>query len=368
MIELAQLRLAVVGTGLMGASVALGAKRAGVSRVAGFDIDKRALAEAVARGAIDEPCGSIPDAVREADLAVVAAPVAELPTVVAAVLSAAGEGCTVTDVGSTKASVCAAAGGSPRFVGGHPVCGSEASGAEHASGELFDGATWFLTPLADTDPTCYRVMNTFVSELGATPLAIEPRAHDRLVALTSHLPHALANLVVNQAGTARIEGHDPLAAAGGSLRDVTRVAGANPRVWVDIFLDNRQELRAVLADHRQGIERLESALETGDVESLTRWIGEAAGNRRRVLQAAYAADPGDLYRVRVHVPDEPGVLAAITQVLGAERINIEDFELHHLSQERGGVLGILVAGEAEAKRAAELLEAEGYGVLVSPVA
>ena len=188
-----------------------------------------------------------------------------------------------------------AAAGTPRFVGGHPVCGSEARGAQHASAELFDGATWFLTPLAETDPASYRHLHAFVLELGATPVAIDSGAHDRLVALTSHLPHALANLVVNQAGTASIEGHDPLAAAGGSLRDMSRVAGANPRIWVDIFLDNRDELLAALADHRRAVEHVEAALEARDGELLGRWIGEAAGNRRRVLRAAYATDPGDLY-------------------------------------------------------------------------
>jgi prephenate dehydrogenase len=308
------------------------------------------------------------DAVDGADIVCVAVPVAQAPVVVSSVLSAANERCTVTDVGSTKASVCAAAARAPRFVGGHPVCGSEASGAAHASAELFDGATWFLTPLAETDPGSYRHVHAFVLELGATPVAIDSGAHDRLVALTSHLPHALANLVVNQAGAASIEGHDPLAAAGGSLRDVSRVAGANPQIWVDIFLDNRDELLTALADHRRAVEHVEAALEARDEEVLGRWIGEAAGNRRRVLRAAYAGDPGNLYRVRAHVPDAPGVLASITQALGAERINIEDFELHHLSPERGGVLGILVAGEAQVARAGALLEGLGYGVIISPAA
>jgi prephenate dehydrogenase len=366
-IPLEQLRLAVVGTGLMGGSVALGAKRAGVSEVAGFDVDDGSLAAALKRGAIDRPCGSLLDAVAGADLAVVAVPVGALHEVVSAALSATDERCTVTDVGSTKGSVCAAAGSSANFVGGHPVCGSEAHGAEHASAELFDGATWFLTPLARTGPEHYRRLHAFVSALGAAPVAIAPSGHDRLVALTSHLPHALANLVANQAGSSRIEGHDPLAAAGGSLRDMTRVAGANPRVWVDIFLDNREEMLAALADHRRAVEQLETVLEAGTADALASWIAEAAGNRHRVLQAAYATDPGDLHDVRVHVADEPGVLARITQALGAERINIEDFELHHLSPERGGVLGVLVAGETEALRAAELLENEGYGVVVSPV-
>ena len=209
-------------------------------------------------------------------------------------------------------------------------------------------------------------MHGFVAALGATPVAIDPDAHDRLVALTSHLPHALANLLVNQAGATRIDGHDPLAAAGGSLRDMTRVAGANPRIWVDIFLDNAEAVREPLAEHRRALEQLERALEAGDAGFLARWIGEAADNRRRMLAGAFP-DPGELQRVRVHVPDRPGVLAGITQALGAQRINIEDFELQHISPERGGTLTLLVTGEGEAERAAKLLEGQGYGVVVSPV-
>jgi prephenate dehydrogenase len=306
------------------------------------------------------------DVVREANLAVVAAPVAALAAQVQSTLESSGDGCTVTDVGSTKSGVCEAARRSARFVGGHPVCGSEAHGAEHASAELFEGATWFLAPLAETDPARYRKVHGFVSSLGATPVAIDPEAHDRLVGITSHLPHALANLLVNQAGAGRVEGHEPLAAAGGSLRDMTRVAGANPRIWVDIFLENAGPLRESLGEHRRRVEQLESALASGDAGFLARWIGEAAGNRRRMLADAYP-DPGELQQLRVHVPDRPGVLAGITQALGAERINIEDFELHHVSPDRGGTLTLLVGGEEEAARAAALLEAQGYGVVVSPV-
>ena len=209
-------------------------------------------------------------------------------------------------------------------------------------------------------------MHGFVSSLGATPVAVDPQAHDRLVAITSHLPHVLANLLVNQAGSRRIDGHEPLAAAGGSLRDMTRVAGANPRIWVDIFIDNAEPLKESLAEHRRGVEQLEAALDSGDAGFLARWIGEAAGNRRRMLADAYS-DPGELQQLRVHVPDRPGVLAGITQALGAERINIEDFELHHVSPDRGGTLTVLIGGEQEARRAAALLEAQGYGVVVSPV-
>src|SRR2546428_56405 len=133
-------------------------------------------------------------------------------------------------------------------------------------------ATWLLTPGAATDPERYRALHGFVASLGAVPVAVDPDAHDRLLALTSHLPHALANLLLNQVGGTRVEGHEPLAAAGGSLKDMTRVAGANPRIWVDIFLENAEVLRAALAEHRTRTDRLEAALEAGDAGFIARWI------------------------------------------------------------------------------------------------
>jgi prephenate dehydrogenase len=356
-------RLAVVGTGLIGTSVGLAAKRAGVGAVSAFDPDERSLAVAAERGAV-EAAASLEEAVEGASLVVVAAPVAKLVSLVPSALERGDA--TVTDVGSTKAAVCAAAAGNGRFVGGHPMCGSEARGPEHATADLFEGATWFLTPVPETDAASLRLVHGFVSGLGATPVAIEPETHDRVVALTSHLPHALANLLVNQAGANRVEGHDPLAAAGGSLREMTRVAGANPRIWVDIFLENASVLGQSLADHRRRVEQLEQALHARDAGFLARWIAEASSNRRRMLAQAFP-DPGALQQLHVHVPDRPGVLAGITQALGAARINIEDFELQHVSPDRGGNLIVLVAGEDAAHRAADLLEEQGYGVVVEPV-
>jgi prephenate dehydrogenase len=358
-------RLGIIGTGLIGASVGLAAKRAGVERVTGYDFYENVREAAKERGAIDV-AHIVDDEVLadDNDLVVVAVPVLALRTTLSNILQGDWDR-TITDVGSTKANL-AEASRDPRFVGGHPVTGSEARGPEHATADLFDGATWFLTPTTHTDPKRYRLVHGFVSALGATPVAIDPQAHDRLVALTSHLPHALANLLVNQAGAGRVEGHDPLAAAGGSLRDMTRVAGANPQIWVDIFLENADSVRESLVEHRRRIEQLEAALSARDAGFLGRWIGEAAGNRRRMLSDAYPG-AGELQQIRVHVPDRPGVLAGITQALGAERINIEDFELHHVSPDRGGTLTLLVGGEDEAQRAAALLEAQGYGVVVSAV-
>src|SRR2546421_12653198 len=172
-------RLAIVGTGLIGASVGLAAKRGG-ARVAAYDPDAEALSAAVERGAVDDPAASLAQALSDAELAVVAAPVAQLAAQIRTVLAESGDGCTVTDVGSTKAVVCAAAAGSARFVGGHPVTGSEARGAAYASADLFEGATWFLTPQAETDAARYRLVPRFLAQLRAAPGAGGPRGDDPL--------------------------------------------------------------------------------------------------------------------------------------------------------------------------------------------
>ena len=145
---------------------------------------------------------------------------------------------------------------------------------------------------------------------------------------------------------------------------MTRVAGANPRIWVDIFLDNAEALQAVLGEHRRRVEQLEAALAAGDAGFLGRWIGEAATKREELLREAFE-ETTELYRVLVRVADRPGILAAIMQALGAERINIEDLELHHVSRERGGSLTLVIVGEQAARRAAAVLESQGYDVDVS---
>src|SRR6476469_10532527 len=299
------MRVAVIGLGLIGGSLALAATARG-DQVVATDRDEAACEIGLERGAIARFEPTIDGALDGADLAFVCGPVADLASLTGQALEAAPSGCAVSDVGSTKGRLVAQVGANPQFVGGHPVCGSEARGVANARPELFDGATWFLTPVADTDPSAHRRLHTFVSSLGARPVAIEPDAHDRLVALTSHLPHALANVLVNQAGAGKVDGHDPLAAVGGSFRDMTRVAGANPRIWVDIFLDNREALAGTLREHQRALGEVLSALEAGDAGYLARWIGQSSGHRRRALAAQFDQHPEELYRVQVHVPDRTG--------------------------------------------------------------
>ena len=288
----------------------------------------------------------------------VAVPVGAAAAVVRDVLAASGPETTVTDVASTKRVVAAI--DHERFVPGHPVAGGATGGPERASADLFDGATWFVTPTAATGAAQLALVERFVAALGARAVRADADAHDRLLALTSHLPHVLANLLMLRVAAAA-EGDDaPLAHAGASLREMTRVAGANPGIWADIFLENADEIAASLAGFRAGLDELEQALSTADRGAVVDSIEAAAAARSRMETFAYRTEAAQLNRVRVRVPDRPGVLAQITQLLGTAGINIEDFELRHVSPEYGGVLVILVAGADNAEQARALLRREGY--------
>jgi prephenate dehydrogenase len=346
--------LAIVGTGLVGSSVALAGRRAGV-RVTGWDADAATLRESEAVKALDEAASSLRDAVAGAELIVVAVPVGSLVATTREVLEAASPDAIVTDVGSTKRALAAI--DDPRFVPGHPLAGGHTGGPSRAAADLFDAATWFLTPLPTSDPGRVDRVELFVTALGARVVRLDPYAHDRLLALTSHLPHALANLLMRRVASA---GEDALGYAGPSLREMTRVAGANPTVWADIFVENGDLIADALAAHGEEVADVERALRERDRGWFERWIGNAAEARARMLGYAYRADAKALNRIRVRVPDKPGVLARITQSLGAAGVNIEDFELRHVSPEYGGVLVILVAGAENAELARTLLRREGY--------
>ena len=349
-------RLAVVGTGLIGTSVALAAGRAG-TRCHGFDSDPGVLQAAASRGAVEQ-APSLAEAVADAELVVVAVPVGAAPDVVREVLDAAGSDVVVTDVASTKRPLAALE--DARFVPGHPVAGGATGGPARATADLFDEATWFLTPTDASSPRTVELVERFVASLGARTVRTDAAAHDRLLALTSHLPHALANLLMLRVAEAAAEDDAPLAFAGASLREMTRLAGANAAVWSDIFLGNADEIAAALAGLRASLDELEQALQAGDRERIEATIATAAAAREQLESFAYRTAPAELNRIRIRIPDQPGVLARITQILGAAQINLEDFEMRHVSPEYGGVLVILVAGADNAERARELLRREGY--------
>ncbi len=295
--------MAVVGVGLIGGSIALAARERLGADVRGWDPAAGALAAAVERGALTAACGSAAEAVAGADVAFVAAPVSELPAAVAEVLGAAGEECVVSDVGSTKRSVVAAVD-DPRFVGGHPLAGAETAGVEHARADLFEGATWYLTPTARTGGILYERLHRLLVDLGARPAAVDADTHDALLATVSHLPHVLANVLVARAARVLSDEGERLPATGPSFRDATRVAGANTAIWRDIYLANADALVDAIDDTMRRLSQVRGALAARDGAAVAAWNDGARAERRRLLEADLAG--GEVHELRVAVPNRPG--------------------------------------------------------------
>jgi len=353
------MRIAVIGIGLIGGSVALAARERLGATVSGHDCSASALARARERGALDRACDSLADALSEADAAFVSVPVGRLPELVGEVLRHAPEHCVVTDVGSTKRAVMAAHD-DPRFVGGHPLAGAETAGVEHARADLFEGATWYLTPSPTTSGLHYERMFRLVRGFGAQPTAIDAQTHDRILASVSHLPHVFANVLVSLAAGTLAAGGERLPAVGPSFRDATRVAGAPSAVWTDIYLSNRDALSAEIDETLARLTAFRQLLASGDAARVTAWNDAAAADRRRVLESQLAGGP--LFELRASVPNRPGVIAQLALELGRCGVNITDMALYPAADMSEGVVALWVSGADAARRAEELVAGLGFPV------
>lgn len=347
------MRVALVGVGLIGGSVGMAARRRLGAHVVGWNRSPAALEIALECGAIDEAVASI-DEIDTADVAVAGVAVDALPAIVRALCEAL-PGAVVTDVGSTKGALVGAVG-HPNFIGGHPLAGAEATGVAHAREDLFDGATWYLTPRDATAGVLYERLARFVAGIGAVPTAIAPDDHDRLMAAVSHLPHVVANLLVAQATDAL--GGETLPATGPSFRDATRVAGSNPALWAQIYAANKVALGAQIDDLVRRLGEVRDLLDAGGAE-LEAWQDAAAQQRRALLDVGLAGGDGAVREIRAAVPNRPGVVAQIALALGRAGINISDMSLAPEADNRTGVIALWVAA-ADCDRAIELVAGLGY--------
>jgi prephenate dehydrogenase len=350
-------KLAILGVGLIGGSIGLAAREhVEGAEVVGFGRDPERLRLARERGAIDRAAGSVEEAVEGAELCFACAPVGALPELVRAALDASGEDTLVSDVGSTKHDLVSRTP-DPRFVGGHPIAGAETAGVEHARADLFQNAVWYLTPHEQSGGLLYERLHRFVVEVGARPVAVDAETHDRLVAVFSHLPHVLANVLASQAAARLSEHGEALRQVGPSFRDMTRVAGANTAMWSDIYRSNRAAIAEEIRGFRRELDEVERRLEAGEVED---WNDRARQDRRALLEAGGAEGP--MHELRLVVPNRPGIVAQVALELGRAGVNIADMALAPASDMRTGAMTLWIAGDSPAGRASELISGLGFAV------
>ena len=358
-------RAAVIGTGLIGGSIGMALRRLGWL-VSGVDHDPAKAQRALELGAIDR-IGMDPAAAAT----FVAVPAGSVAEVARSVLSQQEEhdraatsvppppgqrARVVTDVAGVKEGIVSSVG-HPRFVGGHPMAGSEQDGVEGADPDLFLGATWVLTPGQHTSGEAYSETQALVRSFGANPVALDPRRHDELVALVSHTPHLTAAALMNLAADEAASDAVLLRLAAGGFRDMTRVAAGHPGIWPDVVAENQDAILAALDRLTARLGQLRTIVAEQDRSKLLELLERAREARVNLPTGAPALSQAS--ELRLPVPDRPGVIAEVSTLLGGLGVNIFDVEIAHSAEGDRGVLVLIVDAGAE-DVARKALAARGY--------
>ena len=324
-------RANVIGLGLVGGSVALRLRRQGW-HISGEDADATTAQAALDRAVVDH-LGLDPDA----EITFIAVPVlAAVDQVKRALADTKGA---VTDVGSVKGVICAAAADT-RFVGGHPMAGSELDGLDGAQADLFEGAVWVLTPELDSDDAVFAQVAAVVASLGAEVVALTPERHDQLVAVVSHVPHLTAATLMGLASERAEEHAALLRLAAGGFRDMTRVASGRPGIWLDICAENSVAIVGVLDQLIAGLSDVRDIIGADDRDALHARLDEA--RQARVNLPTRVVNPDELAEVRIPIPDRAGAAAEVFTLAAELSVNIASFEVVHVAESTRGVAVVLI--------------------------
>jgi len=281
-------RLAIIGVGLIGGSLARALREAGaVKKVVGIGRSRTNLEEALSLGICDEITQDATTGVRDAQMVFISVPVCSIPAVVAEISPFLSPGCIVTDGGSVKTEIVleceALMPPGCYFVGGHPIAGTEHSGASASFATLYRGKRCILTPTEHTNADSLDLVSRVWSLTGANVCCMEPGHHDRIFAEISHLPHAIAYTLVHAVGTADVEGENVLSYTAGGFRDFTRIASSDPVMWRDISLMNREALLASIDGFTTSLAELRRRIDRGDSAGLTEFFTTAKKFRDGIL-------------------------------------------------------------------------------------
>ena len=353
-------RVAIIGTGLIGTSIAMAAARVGCA-VRGWDLDPEQANRSAARSGL-QPTLDVEACVDGVEIVVVCTPIATIPELVGRALAAA-PGAIVTDAGSIKGPVADDVGelvtsaDLGRYVPGHPMGGSERSGPEHAAPSIVDGIVWVLTPDPGTDPALVARLSRWIERLGARPVVMERERHDRLVALVSHLPQVASTALMELAATEEADEPEILLLAAGGFRDLTRLAASNPALWSSILLTNRDAILGAMDLYVDRLVELRSMVAEGRGADLEGTFDRA--KRARLTLAAKPQVRAGVAILQVQVSDRPGSLAELTRTMAEAGVNIEDLQIVHSPEGGRGTVHLTVAA-TEVEDASAVLVAGSF--------
>ena len=355
-------RIAILGVGLIGGSLGLSWQELPDLHIIGYDqadVGRKALD----RGAVDEVTGSLKEAVSQANLVVLATPLAPMLRLMEEMAPHVQPGTLVTDVGSVKKAVADQASevlpDTVSYVGGHPMAGSEKNGVAHADPYLFQNATYVVSPPEDTPRDAFvedqKPLLDLIRATGAHILLMDAARHDHIAAAVSHLPQLLAVTLADMAGDMNDEDGAVLQLAAGGFRDMTRIASSPFDLWHEILIANHGAVLDVAGRFAGAWQRLRGRLLEEDFDAVRSTFDHARQTRDHIPRNSkgFLHPLADLY---VYASDQPGELADITGALSEAHLNIKDIELLNVREDTGGVFRLGFAGDEEAERALDVLE------------
>jgi prephenate dehydrogenase len=362
MIVRGDIKIAILGLGLMGGSLGLSLTRSGFA-VTGWDDNPSVVTEAYRIGAINRHPVSLQDAVTGVKLVFVATPVAMIAEIIKTALPLTSPGTIFSDLGSIKESIIHEVFSflppSHFFVAGHPMTGSEQQGIMAADPFIFQNAAYILIEHPQTPSTILQQVLDVVQTTGAYMLTLTATEHDRIVAMVSHLPHLLAATLAKTAGMDEEVHPGTLNLAAGGFRDTTRIAMGSPGVWEGIILGNRQRILQVIEDFQTELDELKDILNTADRQDLRRFL-EKACEVRMQIPAKNKGFLTLLYEMVVTIEDRPGTIDDVLHHLAKAGLNIKDIEILRVREGEGGTLRLALENSIDVDKAVSVLEAQGF--------
>jgi prephenate dehydrogenase len=354
----------IIGLGLIGGSLAMALKaKCGFTRISAVNRSLPPLEQAKRDGVVDDYAALSDltyDTLRRlfggCEVIYLCAPVDQIPGHVELLRGVVSPDCILTDVGSTKMSIYRymSSAAPLRFIGGHPMAGSEKTGYRNASRYLFENAYYVLTPMPWVSEPAVNRLTQIIGQLGAIPMRMAPDAHDAAVATVSHAPHVIAAALVNLVQSLDAEG-DTRALAAGGFKDLTRIASSGPEIWQAISLENRSELLRVLRSFMGVMRSFEERLDNSDGAAIREFFDSA-----KIYRDSFANNASGAYRrifeIRVEVEDKPGIIATVAAILSFNGINIKNIGILNSREYENGVLQILFDDGTSAKKSADLLK------------
>jgi len=364
--------ITVIGLGLIGGSLAISLKNIKNDFIiTGFDNDPETVNIALYRNIIDKASYNYKDSVKDADIIIIATPVRLIVDIVIEIKDYLKKNVIITDVGSAKTNIVEKINKMlPKdvvFIGGHPMAGSENEGILSAKPDLFVNTFYILTPTDNTKSESLVTLHNLFTKIGAKVISVLPKEHDKIVSLISHLPHILSTNLVALVDERQKSLKNLFKLCAGGFRDMTRIAVSNPKMWLDITFENKEEIINSIDDYIDYLNRFKESLIKDD-ENYIKNHYNIAKEARLNLPKYIDKDISKLYEVRVEMTDVKGILSEITVAISSAGVNIEDISIFHSTEVLGrGILKILVHGENAGAISKEALEKLGLEANVKKV-